>query len=118
MIYRIAEQADWQRAQRDGVFASADLTAEGFIHCSTQHQVTRTARKYYAGKTALMLLEIDESMLGATLVREDLSGSGIFPHVYAPIPIAAIVRHFDFAVARDGDFSLPDGLGWTSPSSD
>ena len=118
MIYRIAEQADWLRAQRDGAFASADLAAEGFIHCSEQHQVARTARKYYAGKTALMLLEIDDAMLGATLVREDLTGSGIFPHAYAPIPLAAIVRHFDFAVARDGGFSWPAGLGWASSSSD
>lgn len=111
MIYRIAEQADWQRAQRDGVFASADLSEEGFIHCSEQHQVARTAKKYYAGKTALILLEIDETMLGATLLREDLSGSGIFPHVYVPIPLAAIIRHFDFTVARDGSLSLPEGLG-------
>ena len=118
MIYRIAEQADWQRAQRDGGFASADLAAEGFIHCSEQHQVARTAKKYYAGKTALILLEIDDAMLGATLVHEDLSGSGIFPHVYAPIPLAAIIRHFDFAVARDGGFSLPEGLGWAAASSD
>lgn len=118
MIYRIAEQADWQRAQHDGAFASADLAAEGFIHCSEQHQVARTAKKYYAGKTALILLEIDDAMLGAALVREDLSGSGMFPHVYAPIPLAAIIRHFDFAVARDGGFSLPAGLGWASESSD
>ena len=118
MIYRIAEQADWQRAQRDGAFASADLAAEGFIHCSEHHQIARTAKKYYAGKTVLMLLEIDDAMLGAALVREDLSGSGIFPHVYAPIPMAAIIRHFDFAVARDGGFSLPEGLGWAAASSD
>ena len=118
MIYRIAEQADWQLAQRDGAFASADLAAEGFIHCSEHHQVARTAKKYYAGKTALILLEIDENMLGPTLVREDLSSSGIFPHVYAPIPLAAIIRHFDFAVARDGGFSLPEGLGWAAASSD
>ena len=118
MIYRIAEQTDWQRAQHNGAFASADLVAEGFIHCSEQHQVARTAKKYYAGKSALILLEIDETMLGATLLREDLSGSGLFPHVYAPIPLAAVVRHFDFAVARDGAFRLPEGLGWASDSSD
>ena len=118
MIYRIAEQADWQRAQREGTLASADLAVEGFIHCSEQHQVARTAKKYYAGKTALLLLEIDETMLGSALVREDLSGSGMFPHVYAPIPLAAIIRHFDFVVARDGRFSWPEGLGWAPDSSD
>ena len=118
MIYRIAEQADWKRAQRDGAFASADLSLEGFIHCSEQYQVARTARKYYAGKSALVLLEIDDAVLGAALVREDLSGSGVFPHVYEPIPLIAIVRHFDFAVAADGSLALPVGLDWSSDSND
>ena len=96
MIYRIAEQADWDRAQRAGAFASADLAAEGFIHCSEPQQVARTARKYYAGKAPLVLLEIDEARLGAALVREDLTGSGLFPHVYGPIPLDAVVKYFDF----------------------
>ena len=117
MIYRIAEQADWTRAQREGAFASADLAAEGFIHCSEQHQVARTARKYYAGKSALVLLEIDDVALGAALVRENLTGSGLFPHSYKPIPLSAIVRHFDFAVAADGSFALPAGLGWSTDSN-
>jgi uncharacterized protein (DUF952 family) len=107
MIYRIAEHADWVRAQRTAVFVSADLAAEGFIHCSEQHQVLRTAQKYYAGKTALLLLEIDDTVLGNLLVREDLSGSGLFPHVYGPIPLGAIVRHVDFAFGADGIFMLP-----------
>ena len=107
MIYRISEQDDWLRAQRDGVFASADLIAEGFIHCSEPHQVAQTAQKYYAGKSALVLLEIDEGLLGNTLRRENLTGSGVFPHVYGPIPLRAIARHFDFdaticSVAKDG----------------
>ena len=110
MIYRIAETADWQRAQREGVFASADLTAEGFIHCSEPHQVLRTAQKYYAGKSALLLLEIDDSALGDALVREETSGSGNFPHVYAPIPLAAILRHLDFVSDADGQFVCPAGL--------
>ena len=118
MIYRIAELADWIRAQSTGVFASADLSLEGFIHCSEQHQVARTARKYYAGKLALVLLEIDDTALGAALVREDLTGSGDFPHSYAPIPRVAILRHFAFAVAADGSFTLPAGLGWSSDNNE
>ena len=110
MIYRIAELADWIRAKKTGLFASADLSLEGFIHCSERHQLARTARKYYAGNTSLVLLEIDDSVLGAALVREDLTGSGVFPHSYAPIPLVAIVRHFNFAVAADGRFALPAGL--------
>lgn len=112
MIYRIAEQTDWMQTQRSGFFASADLAAEGFIHSSELHQVLRTANKYYRGKTSLILLEIDDTLLGDTVVREDLTGSGVrFPHVYAPIPIHAIARHFAFAEDAANGFRLPAELG-------
>ena len=111
MFYRIASRDDWLHAVATGQFASADLAAEGFIHGSELHQVIRTADKYYRGQTGLVLLEIDEDLLAKPVVREDLSGSGImFPHSYAPIPVAAVVRHFDFAERTTGGFALPDGL--------
>ena len=107
MIYRIAEITDWLRAQRDGVFVSADLAAEGFIHCSERGQVARTAQKYYSGRGELVLLEIDEALLGKALVREDLTGSGLFPHVYGSIPLSAIRAHADFnAVAANDEKSI------------
>ena len=65
MLYRIAEHADWQYAQQNGFFASADLAAEGFIHSSEQHQILETARRYYAGRADLVLLEWDEAALMA-----------------------------------------------------
>lgn len=111
MIYRIAESSDWLRTRQSGYFASADLAAEGFIHLSELHQVLRTANKYYPGKTELVLLEIDESLLGQNIIREDLTGSGVcFPHSYAPIPLRAIVRYFDFVEGAVGGYSLPAGL--------
>jgi uncharacterized protein (DUF952 family) len=111
MFYRIAESADWLRAQEAGWFASADLATEGFIHGSELSQVLRTANKYYRGKAGLVLLEIDEALLGFPVVREDLGGSGVlFPHCYAPIPMTAIVRHFSFAESAGGGFALPDEL--------
>ncbi|MBL8525426.1 MAG: DUF952 domain-containing protein [Betaproteobacteria bacterium] len=108
MFYRIAESADWARARETGYFASADLAAEGFIHGSELAQVLRTADKYYRGKTGLVLLEIDESLLDEPVVREDLSGSGIlFPHSYVPIPVRAVARHFSFEERTGGGFLLP-----------
>ena len=111
MIYRIAEQADWLQTQQRGYFVSAELAAEGFIHISELHQVLRTANKYYRGKTGLVLLEIDEALLDQNITREDLTGSGVkFPHSYAPIPLRAIVRHFNFGEDVGGGYSLPAEL--------
>jgi len=109
MIYRLTAEAQWQQAQCDGMFASEDLANEGFIHCSERHQILRTANKYFAETASLLLLEIDEGALGDKLRREDLAGSGMFPHVYGEIPIVAVaavhllLRH--------------DGAGWQLPTT-
>jgi uncharacterized protein (DUF952 family) len=111
MIYRISGMDDWQRASSTGWFESADLAAEGFIHASEKSQILSTAHKHYRGQHGLVLLEIDDLALGALVVREDLAGSGMaFPHVYGPIPLAAIERHFAFDPGADGAFSLPAPL--------
>ena len=68
-LCRIAEAADWQHAQQTGFFASANLAAERFIHSPEQHQNLETARRYYAGRAALVLLEWDEAALVAAGVR-------------------------------------------------
>ena len=98
MIYRIATREEWLQCLRLGQFASDDLSREGFIHCSERHQVLRTADKYYRGVKDLTLLEIDETKLGETLKREDLTGKGeLFPHVYGAIPMSVITGHTEFS---------------------
>jgi uncharacterized protein (DUF952 family) len=108
-IYRITENAFWQSAQQTGAFASPDLAAEGFIHASERHQVLRTAARYYAGQTDLILLEIDDAALGDTVKREDSTGRGEqFPHVYGTIPLHAVVRAAPFVETAAG-FTWPAG---------
>lgn len=111
MIYRIAEAEEWEHARARGFFVSADLAREGFIHCSERHQILATAERYYAGKTGLALLVIDETKIAASVKREFApSRQEMFPHVFAPIPITAIVHHFDFLVDAEGRFLLPPAL--------
>ncbi|MGY2132014.1 DUF952 domain-containing protein [Hymenobacter sp. HD11105] len=114
MIYRIAELADWQTAQQTGFFVSADLRAEGFIHASELYQVEATANRYYAGRTDIILLELDESELwvAAVPVKREYAQArnDYFPHVFAPIPLAAIVRALPFQTEPDGQHALPPEL--------
>ncbi|QNH63596.1 DUF952 domain-containing protein [Hymenobacter sediminicola] len=115
MLYRISEAADWQQAQQTGFFASSDLAAEGFIHCSELHQVLETARLYYVGRTELQLLELDEEALakaGVRVVREWVERrQQHFAHVLGAVPVAAVRSVWAFGTkAVDGKFTLPDGL--------
>jgi uncharacterized protein (DUF952 family) len=114
MLYRIADLADWQQAQETGSFASADLAAEGFIHCSEKYQVLETARRYYAGQARLVVLEWDEAVLTAAGIRTERewvqSRQQYFAHVFAPVPLSAVRRTWPFAVAADGTAALPADL--------
>ena len=114
MLYRIAEPADWQHAQQTGFFASADLASEGFIHASERHQVLETARRYYAGRADLVLLEWDEAALAAAQVRVARewvpSRQQHFAHVFGPVPLAAVRRSWPFGPTAAGEFALPAEL--------
>lgn len=108
MIYRIAETRDWEAAQASGSFASADLTAEGFIHCCTAVQIASVANRYYQGQEALLLLEIDETKVHVPLKWEDLTNAGqSYPHVYGRIPLVAVTRCLKLKPGADGLFSSP-----------
>jgi uncharacterized protein (DUF952 family) len=114
MLYRIAEPADWQQARQTGFFASADLAAEGFIHSSERAQILETARRYYAGRSDLLLLEWDEDALAAAGVRIERewveSRQQFFAHVFQPVPLAAVRRQWPFQPDASGEFQLPEGL--------
>ena len=114
MLYRIAEPADWAQAQQTGFFASADLAAEGFIHSSEQHQILETARRYYAWRADVVLLEWDEAALAAAQVRVErewvASRGEAFAHVFGPVPLGAVRRTWAFGCAADGHFQLPPAL--------
>ncbi|SNR61767.1 DUF952 domain-containing protein [Hymenobacter mucosus] len=111
MLYRIAELADWHQAQQTGFFASADLAAEGFIHCSERLQVVETARRYYAGRVEVVLLEWDEDILAESGVRVKrewvASRQQYFAHVFAPVPLRAVRRVWAFSVPGNGTAVLP-----------
>jgi uncharacterized protein (DUF952 family) len=97
MIYHLTDPATWARSQAAGQHTSstrdADLEQEGFIHCSTAAQWPATVERFYADVDELLLLHIDEAALDATLVFEQLDGAPEpFPHVYGPIPLAAVVE--------------------------
>ncbi|SNC60164.1 Uncharacterized conserved protein, DUF952 family [Hymenobacter gelipurpurascens] len=114
MLYRIATATDWQQAQQTGLFASADLAAEGFIHSSEQHQILETAKRYYVGQSGLVLLEWDEDALAAAGVRVKRewveSRQQHFAHLFAAVPLAAVRRVWPFVVGPDGTATLPVDL--------
>ena len=111
MILHITRRADWQNARETGAYAAESLAEQGFIHCSTPQQVTPVADFLFRGQRDLVLLCIAEQRLGAPVKYENLEGGEeLFPHVYGPIDVKAVVDVLDFSPAADGTFALPPEL--------
>lgn len=103
-ILHITTTAAWRDARRAGEYAADSLVGEGFIHCSTPEQWLSIANTRFKGRTDLVLLEIDPARVPAEIRYENLEGGTVlFPHVYGPIPVSAVVG---VAPLRPG----PDGL--------
>jgi uncharacterized protein (DUF952 family) len=96
VIYKLLPAAEWETAESAGVFTGSAVDVEdGFMHFSTAAQVAETARRHFAGHTRLTLLAVDPAALGDALRWEPSRGGDLFPHLYADLPVAAVVRAVD-----------------------
>ena len=116
MIFHITSRKDWEAAQAEGRYTADSLRIEGFIHCSTLAQILPVAEKFYKGQSGLVLLMIEPTLLSSTLKWEAPSGGtpppgvpegSLFPHIYGPINLEAVVRVFDLQSQPDGKYSFP-----------
>lgn len=90
-VYKIAPRSLWEEAERRGRFDGAPVDlADGFIHFSTADQVAETARRHFAGQDDLVLAAVDPAELGEALRFEASRGGDLFPHLYAPLDLAAV----------------------------
>jgi uncharacterized protein (DUF952 family) len=109
VIYHFCPRADWEAAKPTGTYAADSLRTQGFTHCSTLALAHEPATMLAAGRTDLVLLEIDEALLDAPAVWEDGDPphptGRQFPHVYGPIPVAAVVAVRDLRPEPDGTFA-------------
>ena len=110
LIFKIATGADWSEAERLGRFGgSAHDKADGFLHFSTAAQLAETLRLYYAGQDGLVLVAVDEAVLGAALKWEHAPSRGEdFPHLFAPLPLSAVKWTHRLVRDAQGTFVLPD----------
>lgn len=117
-IFHIALASDWAEAQQAGEYRistiGSTLDEVGFIHASYAAQVAATAERFYRGiAEPLVLLQIDTSAVpvvvepAATDGAPAGAGEELFPHIYGPIPVSAVLAALP--VGRNGEgFELPE----------
>lgn len=113
-LLHICGTDEWHAGDGD-VYVPDAYAADGFIHLSRPDQVVRPANRFYAGRTDLVLLVIDGDRLRPDALRWEPSvvpddAGELFPHLYEPLPRAAVVDVVEFAPEPDGRFGLPPHL--------
>jgi uncharacterized protein (DUF952 family) len=108
VLLHICAAPDWVSAQRHGEHRPDSLRDVGFVHLSTPHQVHLAANRVYLGRTDLLLLHVDTSRLESPVRWERGAAtdpaSMLFPHLYGPLPVSAVIAVTEYRPGEDGRF--------------
>ena len=108
-LVHICQAQAWKTAQEKGEYSPKSLHAEGFIHLSRPPQVISVANLYYQDLPEPILLWIDPKALKAQL-RWERVGDQLFPHLYGPLNLDAVLYTKALAAESDGIYRiLPQG---------
>lgn len=103
LIYKIASQDEWAAALASGQFDGAPIDlADGYIHFSSAEQAQETAAKHFAGRGDLLLIALDDSVLGQALKWEPSRGGQLFPHLYRSFLASEILWAKPLPMRADG----------------
>ena len=94
-IYKILRLPEWEQLARDGTSAGAPIdVADGFIHFSGADTLQGTLDRWFTDRAPLVIAELDADALGPELKWEPSRDGQLFPHLYAPLQHAHIIRHW------------------------
>lgn len=108
VAYKVLTAKQWAHFQGDGVFIGAPVDlADGYIHLSTAEQLGETIAKHFSGQEGLIVAEVDLAAVGDSVRWEPSRGGALFPHLYAVLPMSAVIASAPLVQAADGAVILP-----------
>ena len=106
--YKVLTAEQMAALEQEGVFRGAPVDiADGYIHLSTAAQLTETVDKHFAGQTELHIAAVDLAVLGDAVKWEPSRGGELFPHIYAALPLNAVLAYGPLEREADGRVRLP-----------
>jgi uncharacterized protein (DUF952 family) len=107
-VFHIVSVREWEAAVAAGGYRAESLATEGFIHFSYAEQVAATANRHYREVDGLQVLEIDPQLLLQELRLEPSPATGeLYPHLYGPLPIEAVVAIHPLRRDDSGGYVFP-----------
>jgi len=108
VAYKVLTGDQMTVLERDGVFTGAPIDLQdGYIHLSTHAQLTETVDKHFAGQTGLWVAAIDLEAMGDAVKWEESRGGQLFPHIYAALPLSAVLSYGELTRDESGTVELP-----------
>lgn len=120
VLVHLCGAEEWEAASSRAEYRPASLSDIGFIHLSTPEQVHLPANRLFSGRTDLVLLYLTPELLASPLRWEPgVPGDPeamLFPHLYGPMPVAAVRSITAYPPGPDGTFAPLTG-GQPDPST-
>jgi len=90
-VHHIVTQSAWATARNTGQHAPPELARDGFLHCCKPSQLDFVLARHFAGVSDLLVLTFDPAAVPAELrwVKSEPDQEP-FPHLYGPLPCAAV----------------------------
>jgi uncharacterized protein (DUF952 family) len=114
-LFHLAERRNWLAAAAAGEYRvstrGVTLDEQGYIHCSLRHQLRGVAELLYADSDGddLVVLVIDPHRVPDPIRFEAPDpGADSYPHIYGPLPTAAVTGVLPVGRDRSGRLILPD----------
>lgn len=107
LLFHITTEEEWNEYKSDGNYTPESLESEGFIHCSSGHQVNDTANRLFGDHDQILLLIIDVSSLAEEIKYEEVKDHNEkYPHIYGPLNTNAVIDELLVSSEQDGNFDI------------
>ncbi|MFD2091286.1 GNAT family N-acetyltransferase [Blastococcus deserti] len=114
LLLHLIEPAQWRAALADGAVRPPSLASVGFVHLSTPDLVHVPAKALHPVRRDLVLLVVDPARL-TDRVRFEPGvpadpGGRLFPHLYGPLPVSAVVAVVPYRPPARPPLPAPDDV--------
>jgi uncharacterized protein (DUF952 family) len=100
LLYHLVPRDEWAAAADP--YVPASFGEHGFVHLSAADHVSIPAQALFAGRDDIVLLVLDPDRLDDVRYEEGVPPSPgvLFPHLYGPLPHAAVLDVLPYPVPR------------------
>ncbi len=108
-IFHLITERDWESARGARQWRPGSLDDEGFIHCSAdEEQAMRVVARLYPDRADMLALELDTDKLNYSVISEPSRSGEIYPHIYGPLEMGAVVMVWRVKADGQGGYALSD----------